>query len=294
MLDVDGPRGPTDLHRRGRRVDVGVPAVGPRAQRRRLPGPAHHERRGARCRGGGARCHRASATRSTGWSPAPRYCFAVIAVGPEGAADSRPTEHQCVTTAAPSALAAPEALVLTPEGGGDVSLQWTHPDPTGVEFAVLVNNTRQPELIVGLGTRITLPQRDTPQEYQIAVQAIRGEETSDPTPAQPVTVEALPIDATTTVAAPTTTGPGATVPQPLPPPPTDAGRRGHDASRADDHDHRGDPGADRAPGHPHDGGGVPRSVRAGVGRRVVDRAAQERSRPDVQRAGHRHPRLQQP
>ena len=45
------------------------------------------------------------------------YCFAVIAVGPEGAADSRPTEHQCVTTAAPSALAAPEALVLTPAGG---------------------------------------------------------------------------------------------------------------------------------------------------------------------------------
>jgi Fibronectin type III domain len=159
-----------------------------------------------------------SATRSHAiedLEPGQEYCFAVIAVGPEGAADSAPTAHQCVTTSTPSALAPPDALVVLPEGAGVFSLQWTYPDTEGVEFAVLVDNTRQPDLVVGLSTRITLPQREAAYEALVAVQAIRGEEASDPSAPQTVTVDALPQTATTppaTVAPPTTVPGGGTLP----------------------------------------------------------------------------------
>jgi Fibronectin type III domain len=146
--------------------------------------------------------------------PGQEYCFAVIAVGPEGAANSAPTAHQCVTTSTPSALAAPDGLVAVPEGGGVFSLQWTHPDTEGVEFAVLVDNTRQPDLVVGLSTRITLPQRETAYDALIAVQALRGEEASDPSAPQTVTVDALPATATTPppTVAPVTVPGGGTAP----------------------------------------------------------------------------------
>jgi hypothetical protein len=141
------------------------------------------------------------------------YCFAVIAVGPEGAANSAPTPHQCATTAAPSALAPPDGLVVTPEGAGVFALQWTHPDVEGVEFAVLVDNTRQPDLVVGLSTRVTLPQRETPYDALIAVQALRGDQSSDPSVPQTVTVDAAPVAATTAPATtPPTTVPGGGTP----------------------------------------------------------------------------------
>jgi hypothetical protein len=160
--------------------------------------------------------------------PGQEYCFAVIAVGPEGAADSAPTPHQCVTTTAPSALAPPDSLAVTPEGAGVFALQWTHPDTEGVEFAVLVDNTRQPDVVVGLSTRITLPQRVTPYAAVVAVQAVRGEETSDPSPPQTVTVDALPVTATIATTAPSaTTIPGGggptTAPTTVPAPTTTVG-----------------------------------------------------------------------
>jgi hypothetical protein len=156
--------------------------------------------------------------------PGQEVCFALVAVGPEDASNSAPTAHQCTTTTPPSQLATPAGLVVTPEGGGVFALQWTYPDTAGVSFAVLVDNSRQPDLIVGLSTRVTLAPRETAYDALIAVQAVLADQTSDPSPPQTVTVDALPVTATTP-AATTATVPAAatTVVAPPPPPPPSGG-----------------------------------------------------------------------
>ena len=146
------------------------------------------------------------------------HCYALIAIGPEGAANSAPTAHQCVTTGLPTDLAPPDALTVTPEGAGAFTLAWTYPDTEGVEFTVVVDGARRPDRIVGLTTRIVLEQRATAYQAVIAVEAVRGEEFSDPSAPQTVTVDALAAD-TTTTGAPTTVPPGATIVPPPPPPP---------------------------------------------------------------------------
>jgi hypothetical protein len=151
--------------------------------------------------------------------PGSEHCYALIAIGPEGAANSAPTPHQCVTTGLPSGLDPPADLVATPEGGGAFTLAWTYPNTEGVEFTVVVDGARRPDRIVGLTTRIVLDQREAAYQAVVAVEAVRGEEFSDPSPPQTVTVDAA-LGATTTSVAPTTLpGGGTTIAVPPPPPP---------------------------------------------------------------------------
>jgi hypothetical protein len=158
----------------------------------------------------------------TGLDPGSRHCYSVVAVGPEEAGNSRPSEHQCATTTAASQLAAPAELVVEPRGTGKFGLTWRYPRnaPQDVEFRYLVNNQEQPNPVES-PTEIQLIPEAAPYIATISVRAVRGEEKSDPSNSVEVTVPALPATTVTTTAgtAPTTEGGGV----PPPPPPTGGG-----------------------------------------------------------------------
>jgi hypothetical protein len=148
-----------------------------------------------------------------------------VAVGPEGAGNSRPSVHQCVTTLPPSQLPAPTDLEVTALGSGSFQLAWTYPETEGVEFRVLVGNTEQPTVIVGSPTTVVLVQKEAPYPETLSVVAVRGEERSDPSDVVTVDVDTLtPPSVPGTVAQPSVPG---TVPIPgpttvVPPPVTTA------------------------------------------------------------------------
>jgi hypothetical protein len=160
----------------------------------------------------------------TDLDPGSTHCYAVVAVGPEEAGNSRPSDHQCATTPAASQLAAPTDLVAEDLGAGKFRLTWVNPPdaPQDVEFRYLVNNQEQPNPVVSSPAEIQLIQEAAPYTAAISLRAVRGEEKSDPSDAAEVTVPALP--ATTPPASgpettPTTAGGGI----PPPPPPTNGG-----------------------------------------------------------------------
>ena len=136
--------------------------------------------------------------------PGSQHCYAVVAVGPEGAGNSRPSTHQCATTGAASPLPQPTELQVTPLGAGSFELAWTYPPTEGVEFRVLVDNAEQPTPLAASPGTVVLLQREAAYTASIAVLAVRGEERSDPSPPVSVTVDALtPASVAATVTTPT-------------------------------------------------------------------------------------------
>jgi hypothetical protein len=158
----------------------------------------------------------------TDLEPSTEHCFAIVAVGPEGAGNSQATEPQCATTAAPSQLRRPTDLEVNPVGGGTFELTWKYPPTEGVEFQVLADGNVLPNQIVGTSGTIELAQGETESRPRIAVRAVRGEEVSDPSKSVRVVVEPLPVAVTSTVTtvAPTVAPtPGQTTVAPIPVPP---------------------------------------------------------------------------
>jgi hypothetical protein len=153
--------------------------------------------------------------------PGSQHCYAVVAVGPEGAGNSRPSTHECATTGAASQLPQPTGLQVTPLGGGTFELIWEYPPTEDVQFRVLVGNAEQPTPITGSPTTVVLLQRDAPYPERVSVLAVRGEERSDPAEAVVVEVEALPppsvpatVDATPVPVTTLPLPPGQTLPLP--------------------------------------------------------------------------------
>jgi len=136
--------------------------------------------------------------------PGSQHCYAVVAVGPEGAGNSRPSAHQCTTTGAASQLPQPTDLQVNPLGAGSFELTWTYPPTEGVDFRVLVDNAEQPTPLAGSPGTVVLLQREAAYTASIAVLAVRGDERSDPSAPVSVEVEALtPASVAATVTTPT-------------------------------------------------------------------------------------------
>jgi hypothetical protein len=146
--------------------------------------------------------------------PGSRHCYAVVAVGPEGAGNSRPSVHQCTTTGAASQLPQPTELQAKPLGEGSFELSWTYPPTEGVEFRVLVDNAEQPTPLAASPGTVVLLQREAAYNASIAVVAVRGEERSDPSEPASVAVEALTPVSVAGTAPPTVVPPTVVVPPP--------------------------------------------------------------------------------
>ena len=68
--------------------------------------------------------------------PSTQYCFAVVAIGPEGVDPSTPSQHACATTDAPPTLDAPANFVATETSPGVYALSWEHTPAEGVTYTV--------------------------------------------------------------------------------------------------------------------------------------------------------------